>query len=396
MSFSESARKPSYRRQKRAGGRDLAFVIVDGTRRYLGPYDSPASREMYERILAERAAGIPDDQAGAGLTVTEVLARFWEWAQDYFRRLDGTTSSELDNYRHAARPLRELYGTVPAQQIGPNAVRSVVQHMVRQGGSRNYVNSRLRRLKRIFKWAVSWELIPPSVYHAIATVEGLRFGHTAARETRPVKPVLRSHVEAVLPHVRRQVAAAIELQWLTGARSGEILSLRPSDIDTSGSVWVFTPQSHKNQHRGHERLIYLGPKAQAIVAPFLTGRSPWAYCFSPREAENERREAAHAARCTPLSCGNRPGTNRVREPKREPGERYEATAYARAIARACKIAGVPHWHPHQLRHAAATVFRKRFGIDTASVLLGHKCPSITSLYAEADREKAMEIARNTG
>ena len=59
-----------------------------------------------------------------------------------------------------------------------------------------------------------------------------------------------------------------------------------------------------------------------------------------------------------------------------------------AIARACKRAGVPRWHPHQLRHNAATWLRKEFGLDVARVILGHSSPVVTEVYAEMDREKA--------
>ena len=59
-------------------------------------------------------------------------------------------------------------------------------------------------------------------------------------------------------------------------------------------------------------------------------------------------------------------------------------------ARACKRAGVPVWHPHQLRHTYGTLMRKRHGIETARILLGHKSPAMTLVYAEADRAKAMQ------
>ena len=34
---------------------------------------------------------------------------------------------------------------------------------------------------------------------------------------------------------------------------------------------------------------------------------------------------------------------------------------------ACDAAGVPRWHPHRLRHSAATELRKEFGIEAAVV-----------------------------
>lgn len=40
-----------------------------------------------------------------------------------------------------------------------------------------------------------------------------------------------------------------------------------------------------------------------------------------------------------------------------------------------------HWHPHQLRHNAATYLRKEFGLETARIILGQRSAAITEIYA---------------
>ena len=74
--------------------------------------------------------------------------------------------------------------------------------------------------------------------------------------------------------------------------------MRTCDIDTSGRVWVYTPESHKTEHHGRERRIYLGPTAQAILRPWLRPELT-AYLFSPAEAEAERRAEQRRNRKTP-------------------------------------------------------------------------------------------------
>jgi len=54
------------------------------------------------------------------------------------------------------------------------------------------------------------------------------------------------------------------------------------------------------------------------------------------------------------------------------------------------------WHPHQLRHNYATMIRKRFGIEEASNMLNHSSVKMTVVYAQRDREQAVEIARQVG
>jgi integrase len=146
----------------------------------------------------------------------------------------------------------------------------------------------------------------------------------------------------------------------------------------------------------------------------------------------------HADRETPMSCGNKPGSNKSGKPNKEPGERYTVEAYCHAIAKACKIAfGMPAeyheprgkrareaeaalnpdvqtkrredrmtkraewrrlhvWHPHQLRHNAATRLRKDFGLEAAQVILGHKTLAVTEVYAEKNVEAAKKIMGEVG
>ncbi len=52
--------------------------------------------------------------------------------------------------------------------------------------------------------------------------------------------------------------------------------------------------------------------------------------------------------------------------------------------RVCKRAGVPHWHPHQLRHTAATELRKKYGVEMVRAVLGYAHLAATEIYAEVD------------
>jgi site-specific recombinase XerD len=57
---------------------------------------------------------------------------------------------------------------------------------------------------------------------------------------------------------------------------------------------------------------------------------------------------------------------------------------------------VHSWHPHQLRHNAATYIRREFGVEFSKVILGHQSLDMTQIYAEADQEKAREVVRRIG
>lgn len=430
---------PKLRVHKASG---QAYIFTNGKRIYFGPHGLPTTIQKYHRLAAEMAAtgGLLPPPPTELLTIKELMARFWTWAETYYVNPDGSRSPELEKFRYTFRPLKELYGDLPAVSFGPRALQAVRQKMIEMGWCRVHINKHVQLVKTVFRWGTEQELIPGTVYHALQAVTGLRHGRSTARESEPVRPVAVEHINAIQPFVSRQVWALVQLQLLTGARPGELLKLRKGDIDQSASVWSYMPPSHKTAYRGHARIIYFGPKAQEVLTPFLL-RPDDAPLFSPAEAGQERLRQRCEKRRTPLSCGNRPGTNRVEIPQRKAGDTYDVAAYRRAITYGCdrafplpetlKRTRVPlgdqsqvtrretvtewkkrlgtkawaelkrwqsdhRWHPHQLRHTAATLLRKEMGLEAARVVLGHRSACVTELYAEMDRSKAVDAIRKLG
>src|SRR5208337_1772650 len=116
---------------------------------------------------------------------------------DVYYVKNGKPTVEPGNMRLAIRPLRKLYGDTLAREFGPVALKAVRRAMVEAGNCRSEINRRIGRIVRIFKWAVSEELVPPSVHQALQTVPGLRRGQTDVRESEPVKPVPDAFVDAI-------------------------------------------------------------------------------------------------------------------------------------------------------------------------------------------------------
>jgi integrase len=393
---SMSARTPQYRLHKPT---NQAVVTLSGKDFYLGRFGSATSRAEYDRIVAEwltngrRLPAAPDGGGPADLSVNELLLAYIGWADEYYRK-NGEPTGEADNIRYAVRPLRRLYGHTLAKDFGPLALKSVRQAMIKAGLCRNEVNRRTRHVTRVFGWGVENELIPPSVHHGLKAVSSLKKGRSEIRESEPVKPVPDASVEAVKPFVARQVWAMIQLQRLTGMRPGEVCRIRTIDVDASGKVWNYVPESHKTEHHGRSRVICIGPKAQEILRPWLRS-DPTARLFSPREAMEERQAERRRNRKSPMTPSQR-ARSRKGEPRRSASDGYESLSYCRAIKYGCKLAAVPDWHPNQLRHNAATSLRKKYGLDTARVILGHTSPAVTEVYAEIDREKALSVIESDG
>jgi integrase len=412
-------------------------VRLNGRDRYLGKYGSCEADEAYNRLVAEWLAGgrrLPG--ANADLTVNELALAYWRHAEAYYGFAAGRGSPH--NLRDALRVLKDLYGHTPASEFGPLALKACRAEMVKKDWSRTYVNAQVDRVRRMFRWAASEQLLPVAAYQALRTVEGLRQGRTDARESKPVKPVSAEHVEATLPHMPATVRAMVRLQLLTGCRPDEVCRLRPLDLDMSNpSCWVYRPGSdqshgaHKTAHHGHDRLILIGPRGQDVLRPYL-GTKLDAYCFSPAAAEQARsaqRRSARRAPMTPSQAARRPKAGRARAPK----ERYPVTSYRNAIYRACDRAfPLPErlsprledgkresratwwarltegeraevrawrrdhrWHPNWLRHSRATELRPH-GLDLVKTILGHSKVETTQIYSEKDLAAAMELVAKIG
>jgi integrase len=390
-----SARIPTYRYHKPSG---QAVVTLGGKDSYLGKHGSPESHKLYERLLAEYLANrIRQTPAGVtpnDLTVNELLVAYWDHACSYYVK-NGELTSEPATIRQALRPVRDLYGDCPAREFGPMALKAVRRAMIDRGWCRGYINKQIDRIKRMFAWATENELIPVEIYQALKTVPGLRRNRSEAREKPPIGPVPDELVEQTLPHLSPTVATMVRVQRLTGMRPQDVILMRGEDIDRSDTeCWVYRPERHKTEHHGRDRLVYLGPRCQEMLRPYLEF-DLCGYMFSPKRAEAQRRAELRAGRKTPLTPSQK-SRRRKPNPKRTPGDRYDRGAYRKAIRRVCIRLGIPIWFPHQLRHSAATSIRQQYGLEASQAVLGHSELATAQIYAEVDRTVARRIMAEIG
>ncbi len=210
---------PKYRRHKASG---QAVVTIAGVDHYLGKFNSKPSRMLYDRLVGEWLASgrqgpppSPDD-----MTVTELIARFWTHAKAFYRRADGTPTETAANMRPALRELRNIYGTLAVDEFGPIALKAMQQRFVELGNSRRYVNDNIDRIRRMFRWGVSEELVEETTLRRLETVSGLRKGKSKAVDHPPVPPVCDTVVDRTLPELPEVIRAMVQIQRFTAAPPG--------------------------------------------------------------------------------------------------------------------------------------------------------------------------------
>jgi len=298
---------PSYRLYKRTG---QGVVTIDGHDHYLGPFGSPSSKQKYAALIRawQQRQEQPAAEPHAPLvpnerpTVNELILAYLKHARDYYR-LNHGENKEAQCINDALTVLQEqAYGREPADAFRPKDLEKAQVAMIAKGWSRNYINSQVNRIKRMFKYAVRQDLVPGSVYEALRVVGGLRKGTPGVRETKKVQPVPSDHIKAVLDKAHAILKAMLLFAYRTGARPGEVCALKPCHLDRTGKVWVYhvPPDANKTEHHDQERKVYIGRRAKKILEPWLEGISEGVYVFSPARADRLRQKARRDARKTPL------------------------------------------------------------------------------------------------
>lgn len=346
--------------------------------RAFGPWGEPETLAAYRRFCAEWASGAFDaapasDRPGAAVAVAELVLRWWKWADVEYRKL-GKRTAAYHVARSVGRALADLYGTTPVDEFTPTALRAVRGSWVESGFARTTVNDYTGAAVRCFRWGAAHSLVPAGVVSALEAVEPLKAGRTAAPERSRRRPATDADVTATvakLPDTTRgrMVAAMIQIQRLAGLRPQHLAEMRVGNLERTGEVWKYTPPAagNKTLHVGKAPVFYFGPRAQALLAPFLAGKGPDDHVFVYLHGERPRR--------------------------------LPRDGYARAVAVAAEAAGVPHWTPHQLRHALATEVAARFAsIDHAAAAIGDNAATAAAVYVHVDpRERAaIEVARAMG
>ena len=382
--------------------RNRAFVLERGKKIYLGKWGAPeteAAYQLYIHNLTSKLPTAPPANNGVGVTIVELTAAFFEARADYYVK-NGRQTHQLARFRTAAEYPVRYYGDLPVRLFGPKKLLECRAMMEESGRfARKYINTLITCFRGIIKFGVEHELAPPEILVALQAVSPLKRGRSLSREMPPVEAVPAQVVDATCELLSSTVAAMVKVQRYTGMRPGEVCAMRAGDVYMGDDIWIYTVRSDKTDYRRPlwaKKRIPLGPKAQAVLFPFLLAKEgePDAFVFSPRDAAEERAREARAARKTPPTKQMR---NRdAREARRFYDESYNTNSYGKAINRATKAGNLPHWSPNQLRHLYATEIRAKYGLEASQLMLGHANANVTQIYAERDFKRALEVAKTEG
>lgn len=391
--------------------RDRAYVRIDGVRHRLGKWGSDKAQVSYDALIASwlasgrvntdgataakpaQAKPAPPPSSSGVLTVADLLAL---WMEDIATNGKGIESSSYGSARAAGRAMF-AYLTLPVDDFGPKVFKQVMRDYaktpvvtrkllkdgtvinVERPRTRKYVNSVMVRIRKMFQWAVTEEMIDAAKAWRLQSVPLLEYGDPHAKESEDRQPAKQEVVQATLGALTRECAALIEVLSLTGCRPSEVCRMTMDQIyDRDKKVWRYVPRRHKNSWRGKIRHVAIGPRCQKIIEKQVEefGLSDAEAIFSPRRSVPRKKK-----------FGSNP------DPRAK--EFYGSNIVRKAVARACEVAGVEHWFPYQMRYAVGAKARQQGGIATTSATLGNS-KKVAAHYAPEGFEDAEAFAEANG
>ena len=302
-------------------------------RKRLCRYDTEEARQetdkAYRQFITQWAAGVAGmarHKNQSSYTLDDLALNYLRHAEEVFGK------SDFSNYKTAIGMTLSIYSGTLAKDFDIYALKTVQKQFVQKGYARKYCNKLTGFIRAMFKWGRENGLVEQSIAGTLKLASPVH--RKAAKDRPPRKPVPDEIVNRTLPVLLPSIKDMVIVQRLTGARPGEICSMKVGEIQTDhpDEIWIYRPTDHKNTWRGHTREIPLWKLAQAILQPRMEGKSLDDSVFSPAEAMQEKWDLDAANRKTKVQPSQQERKEKhTKRPKRKFNRFYSEMAYGKSI-----------------------------------------------------------------
>lgn len=324
---------------------------------------------------------------------TQPLAHaYWRWRAHYLERREDYASYENETQFTAriGRLIEHTYGRTPTHELDLGKLDEMVSQMSRGGWKRDgykakpwnvtTINKALGLIRQFIIWGGDQQLIEAGrAYFLADNIPYAKAGRKGVKPKQQRKAIAVDNVFKLQPYYTPTLWGMVQFQYYGGMRPGDVCRATWQQIDTSGELWVYTPDTHKTDHLGLKLFYLLGPKAQAALQRFA-GLPPTRPLFNlcAHRRERQRMKAGmDPLAIEPTSYGSEQGF-------------FASKQYSRAITGTISLARhyeveVENWTPYQLRHACATEVNQEFGLAHAAAVLGNTKDVVKDYVHEVER-----------
>ena len=290
-------------------------------------------------------------------TALDPLLASWELSLRAERKSPQTVKSYGDGVRAYIRFCQD---EGMAAEIDRTQVREFVDRILTEGAKPATATARQLAVRRFSAWLTEEGEQGPDPL----------LGLKAPKMDSPViEPLSDDQLRAMLAACRgkemrdRRDEAILRLMFTTGARAGEVVSLRVSDLSLAGTPPTVTITRGKG---GRGRVVPLALEAAAAIDRYLRAR-----------------RGHRLAKTDELWLGDR-------------GKQFSYDALNKTLRWRAETAGIRGFHPHLLRHTAAHRWLSKGGSEGGLMAVaGWKRPEMLLRYtrAQASQRAAEEAQR---
>jgi integrase/recombinase XerD len=267
---------------------------------------------LVTRSIRCMCAAVKQDNKSAPQPLKELLEQ-WQTVLRSMHRSPKTIRSYRDGVRQF---LAHCDNTGTPPELTKTAATDFLAALFANGAQPATVRARYSALKRFTAWVAAENIWPTD---PLTTLK------PPALDTKLVHPLSDAELRDLVKKCQGKVfrdrrdEAIVRLMAETGVRAGECAALLTSDLDTAhGQVTI------RRGKGGRARTAPFSPQTAVVLDRYLRVR-------------REHRQAASGA----LWLGERGGT-------------FGYNGLYRALNRRAALAGIDGFHPHRLRHTAAT------------------------------------------
>ncbi len=370
-------------RQRSEGSWELRVFVgrdpLTGRRKYLTKTVRGGKREA-QRALAALVAGPAPVVSAATMTVGQML-------EQWFEQAEGSLSPSTADH---ARTILDAHllphiGETPLRKLTTAKVDALYRHLSQRGGrgGKPLAPATVRRTHNVFHRALGqavrwgWLAVNPA---ASASPPRL-----PARDIRPPSPEQVRLLFARAAEENPAFAVFLQLAAATGARRGELVALRWTDVNLGTGIVTIA----RGAVKGKDGLVIKDTKTHGTRRVALDQGTVAVLTAHRQAAESVARACETVLPDDAYVFSDAPAGR----------SSWRPWVVTQAFARLAERAGMPEVRLHDLRHFVATRLLSN-GVDVRTVAgrLGHKNPNVTlSVYAhflpEADREAADLLGR---
>jgi integrase len=330
----------------RGSGRQRRYTI-GGADRWTAT-DARAKAKELKALVDQGGDPLADIEAEREApNVGDLIARFRE---EHFPRLRASSAADYErmirNY-----VLSHFSENTKVADVTFTDVDALHRKITRLGYEHR-ANRVIALLHKMFALAVRWEM------RADNPVRGIEHNTEHARRRYMTPNELARIVAALAEFPDRDIADALRLLLLTGARRNEVLTMKWAHVDLTAGTWSKPPASTK-QNASH--FVPLSAPARQLLAERGDRKAPGEYVF--------------------------PGT----------GTKRHLINIHDAWQRICKTTGITGLRVHDLRHSfASELVSAGHSLSLIGALLGHTQPQTTARYAHLYDDPLREATERVG